>query len=157
MVDGCPRKLVHCVRSVSGKCFGSTVVHLHTPELFSVVESKLYGYALVAVVLFPSERVAVTVSINRDLTMVSGWCDLWGMKLNASKTKTMIVSRSCMVHPQLTPSTLDVTVLKESADKVMLALTFNAKMTFEKHLRCVSSAADDRLGFMRKSLQVFHD
>ena len=30
-------------------------------------------------------------------------------------------------------------------------------MTFEKHLRSVSSAAAQRLGIMRKSWQVFHD
>ena len=59
------------------------------------------------------------------------------MKLNASTTKTMIVSRSCTVHPQLTPLTLDETVLKESADLVILVVTFDAKMTFEKHLRSV--------------------
>ena len=54
-----------------------------------------------AVVLSPGERVAVSESMNRDLNMVSVWCNLWGMKQNASKTKTMIVSRSCSVHPQL--------------------------------------------------------
>ena len=36
-------------------------------------------------------------------------------------------------------------------------VTFDAKMTFEKHLRSVSSAAGQRLGIMRKSWQVFHD
>ena len=36
-------------------------------------------------------------------------------------------------------------------------VTFDAKMTFEKHLRSVSSAAAQRLGIMRKSWQVFHD
>ena len=46
------------------------------------------------------------------------------MKLNASKTKTMIVYRSRTVHPQLTPLTLDGTVLKESADLVILGVTF---------------------------------
>ena len=79
--------------------------------------------------------------MNRDLNRVSVWCNLYGMKLNASKTKTMIVSRSRTVHPQLTPLTLDVTVLKESANLVILWVTFDAKMTFEKHLRSVSSAA----------------
>ena len=62
------------------------------------------------------------------------------MKLNASKTKTMIVSRSRTVHPQLTPLTLDGIVLKDSADLVILGVTFDAKMTFEKHLWSVSSA-----------------
>ena len=95
--------------------------------------------------------------MNRDLNRVSVWCSLWGMKVNASKTKTMIVSRSRTVHPLLTPLTLDGTVLKESADLVILGVTFDAKITFEKHLRPVSSAAAQRLCTLRKSWQVFHD
>ena len=55
------------------------------------------------------------------------------------------------------PLTLYVTVLKESADLVILGVTFDATMTFEKHLRSVSSAAAQRLGIMKKSWQVFHD
>ena len=69
------------------------------------------------------------------------------MKLNASKTKTMIVFRSRTVHPQLTPLTLNGTVLKECAD-LILGVTFDAEMTFEKHLRSVSSAAAQRLGII---------
>ena len=134
---------------------------MYTAEIFSIVEHKLYGDAddstLVAVVPSPGERVAVSESMNRDLNRVSVWCNLWGMKLNACKTKTMIVSRSCTVHPQLTPLTLDGTVLKESADLVILGVTSDAKMTFEKHLSSVSSAAVQRLGIMRKSWQIFHD
>ena len=48
-------------------------------------------------------------------------------------------------------------MLKESADLVILGVTFDAKMTFEKHLRSVSSAAAQRLSIMRKSWHVFHD
>ena len=69
----------------------------------------------------------------------------------------MIVSRSRKVHPQLTPLTLDGTVRKESADLAILEATSDAKKTVEKHLRSVSSAAAQRLGIIRKSLQVFHD
>ena len=105
----------------------------------------------------PGERVAVSESMYCEVDRVSVWCNLWGMKLNASKTKTMIVSRSCTVHPQLTPLTQDDTVLKESADLVVLGVTFDAKLPLEKHLRFVSSAAAQRLGIMRKSWQVFHD
>ena len=97
------------------------------------------------------------MSLNHDLNWISMWCDLWGMKLNVSKTKTMIVSRSCTIHPQSTPLTLDGNVLKECADLVILGVTFDAKMTLEKHLRCVSRVAAQRLGIMRMSWQVFHD
>ena len=127
-------------RVPQGSVLGQQLFLLYTAELFSIVENKLYGYAddstLVAVVPSTGERVAVSESINRDLNMVSVWCNLRGMKLNASKTKTMIVSRSRTVHPLLTPLTLDGTVLKESANLVILGVTFDAKMTFEKHLCC---------------------
>ena len=58
---------------------------------------------------------------------------------------SMIVSRSLTVHPQLTPLTLDGTVLGESADIVILGVTFDAKMTFEKIYRSVFNAAAQRL------------
>ena len=92
-----------------------------------------------------------------DLGRVSEWCDLYGMKLKASKTKTMIVSRSRTMNPQSPPLTFGRTVLKESDDLVILGVTFDSKMTFEKHLRPVSRAASQRLGILRKSWRVFHD
>ena len=132
-----------------------------TPELFSILENKLISYAddstLMAVVPSPGVRVAAAESLIRDLGMVSEWCDLWGMKLNVSKTKTMIVSRSHTMHPLSPQLTIGGTVLKESDDLVILGVTFDSKMTFEKNLRSVSRAASQRLGILRKSWQVFHD
>ena len=80
-----------------------------------------------------------------------------GMKLNATKTKTMIVSRSLIMHPQSPALTITGTVLKESDDRVILGVKFDCKMAFEKHLRSVSRAASQQLGILRKSWQVFHD
>ena len=77
--------------------------------------------------------------------------------LNASKTKTMIVSRSRAMHPQPPPLTIDGTVLKESDDLDILGVTFDCKFTFEKHFRSISRAASQRLGILRKSWRVFHD
>ena len=121
-----------------GSVLGQQLFLLYTTELFSIVENKLYGYAddttLVAVVPSPGEKVAVSESMNSDLSRVSVWCNLWGIKLDASKTKTMIVSRSRTVHHLLTPLTLDGTVRKESAELVILGVTFDAQMTSEGHL-----------------------
>ena len=73
---------------------GPLLFLLYTSELFSILENKLIGYAdnstLIAVVPSPGDRIAVAEFLSRDLMKVSEWCDLWGMKLNASKTKTMI-------------------------------------------------------------------
>ena len=92
--------LCHCATE---QCFGPIVV-LYTSELFSILDNKLIGYAddstFMAVVPSPGVWVTVAESLNRDLVRVNAWCDLWGMKLNASKTKTMIVSG----HAQCIPS-----------------------------------------------------
>ena len=73
------------------------------------------------------------------------------MKLNESKTKTMIVSRSRTMHPQPPLLTIESTVLKESVDLDTLGVTFDSKLTFEKHVRSVSRAASQRLSILRKS------
>ena len=84
-----------------------------TSELFSILENKLIGYAddstLMAVVPSTGARVTVAESLNRDLVRVNAWCDPLGMNLNASKTKTMIVSRSHTMHLQSSPLTIDGT------------------------------------------------
>ena len=78
------------------------------------------------------------------------------MKLNERKTKTIIVFRSCTMHSQLPPLSIGGTVLKESDDLVILGVTFDFKMIFEKHLCSVSRAASQRLGILRKSSLGFH-
>ena len=110
-----------------------------------------------AVVPSPGIRVTVSQSLINDLDKVSEWCDLLGMKLNESKFKIMIVSRSCTMHPRSPPLTIGRTVLKESDDLVMLGGAFDSKTNFEKHLHLVSKAASHRLGILRKSWQVFHN
>ena len=42
------------------------------------------------------------------------------------------------MHPQSPPLTIGGTVLKKSDDFVILGVTFDSKITFEKHLRSVS-------------------
>ena len=162
MVDGCRSKLVNVVSGVlQSSVLGPILFLLYTSELFSHFENKLIGYAddstLMAVVPSPGVRVAVAEFLIRELGRVSEWCDLWGMKLNASKTKTMIVSRSRTMHPSHLPLTIGGIVLEESDDLVILGVTFDSKMTFEKHLRSVSRAAALRPGILRKSWRVFHD
>ena len=75
---------------------------LYTLDLFSILENKLIGYAddstLMALVPSPGVRVTVAETLICDLGRVSEWCDLWGIKWNASKTKTMIVSRSRTIN-----------------------------------------------------------
>ena len=66
-----------------------------------------------------------------------------------NKTKTMIVSRSLTMHPQSPLLTICGTGLKQSDDLVILRVTFDSKIPFEKFLRSVSRAASQRLVILR--------
>ena len=113
---------------------GQLLFLLYTSPPFPILENKLIGYTdhcTLFVVPSPGVRVTVAESLNHDLGKVSEWSDLWGMKLNTSKTKTMIVFRSRIMHPQSqTLTTIVGTVLTESYDLVILGVTFDSKMTF---------------------------
>ena len=92
------------VNDASGVTQGNVLVLLlfilYSSKLSSIFENKLIGYAddstLMTGVISPGVRVtAAECQIQiRAIGKDSEWCDLLGMKYNASKTKTMIVSRS---------------------------------------------------------------
>ena len=83
---------------------------LYTLDLLTILENKLIGYAddstLMTVVPLAGVGVTVAESLILNLVRVSEWCDRSGMKLNESRTKTMIVSRSRTMHPQSPPLTI---------------------------------------------------
>ena len=84
-----------------GSVLGPLLFLLFTSELFSILENKPIDYAddstLMAVVPSRGVRVTVVESLIRDLGRVSEWCDLWKMKLNASKNKNMITHNASPV------------------------------------------------------------
>ena len=87
-----------------GSILGPLLFLLYTSKLLSILENKLLGYAddstLIAVVPSPGIRVTVAESLSRDVVKVSDWCDIWGMKLNACKTKTGSMHAQCIPnHP----------------------------------------------------------
>ena len=161
-VDGCWSKWLtlcqECQWAVFWACFCFACT---LQSFFFILKIELISYAdnstVKVIVPSPGVRVTVAESLIRDLGKVSKWCDLWGMKLNASMTMTIIVSMSRTMHPQSPPLTIGRTALKESDDLDTLGVTFYSKITVDKHLRTVSRAASQRLGTLRKSLRVFHD
>ena len=103
VVDGCcSKRLTWCQRCLR-EVFGPAVVPLAHCRAFLYSGKQALHNAddstLVAVAPSSGERVAISEYMNHDLNRVSVWCDLWGTKLNASKTKTMMVSRSRTAHP----------------------------------------------------------
>ena len=101
----------------------------------------------------PSPGVTVTVpeSLNLDLMKVREWFGFCGMKLNASKTKTMIVSRSHTMHPKSPTLAIGRTVLKVSDDLVILGVTFDSKTPLRSIFALFPEQLLIKLGNLRKS------
>ena len=69
--------------------------------------TQLLNYGRRGVVPSPLDRVAVTESVNRyNDRDYQKCCGFWVMRLNTSKTKTMIVSMSRTMHSQSSTLTL---------------------------------------------------
>ncbi len=144
-----------------GSVLGSLFLILYISELFNIVHNDLYGYAddstLVSVIDSSADRLTIAQSLDKDLERISEWCSAWGMKLNAEKTKTMIISRS---RTTLSPSpllTLNNVILQESSDLCILGVNLDSKLTFERHIRSISKSVSQKLGIMRKTWGVFHN
>ena len=67
------------------------------------LENMLVSYANdtthLASIPSPNMRSDVTESLNRDPSKICTWCNLWGMRLNPNKTRSMIVNGSRTVFP----------------------------------------------------------
>ena len=144
-----------------GSVLGPLLFILYTRDMWTGLENELVAYAddatLVAVVPSPDQRRLVSESLNRDLAKISDWCKLWGMKLNASKTQSLIVSRSRTVVPNHPDLVIDGIVLQTCMSFKILGILFDSKFTFEQHLRSVSSSVSQKIGLLRKSFKIFED
>ena len=102
-------------------------------------------------------RPEITESLHRYLIRISAWCKSWGMKLNANKTQSMIVSRSRTLDPVHPNLLIDNTPLTTCDSFKILGVTLDSKFTFEKHIRSVSSSIAQKIGILRKSFKIFGD
>ena len=77
------------------------------------------------------------------------------MCLNVGKTKTMTISRSRTMLPSFPELTLNGVALKESSELIILGVTFDPKLSFERHVRSVAASASQNIVIMRRGLKIF--
>ena len=96
VVDGQFNEYRNAISSAPrGSVLGPLLFILYTHDMWFGLENMLVSYAddatLLARILSPNMRSDVTKSLNRDLSIISTWCNLWGRRLNPNKTQSMIV------------------------------------------------------------------
>ena len=85
------------------------------------------------------------------------WAHCGGMLLNAIKTKGIIFGRSRTSQPEHPELVLQGAII-ENVDKIkLLGVTFDSKITFNCHLRNITSAVSQKIGILRKCWQVYRD
>ena len=57
--------------------------------------------------------------------------------------------------PTFPELTLNSVALKESSELIILGVTFDRKLNFERHVRSVAASASQSIGIMRRGLKIF--
>ena len=141
-----------------GSVLGPILFILYTSDMWNGLENKIVSYAddttVYAEVKCPADRATVSDSLNRDLVTIESWCNTWGMKLNPSKTSTIIVSRSRTLHPPHPPLQLCGSFLEVSRSIRLLGVVIDDKLTFEDHIRSTAGSIAQKTGLIRKCVRA---
>ena len=140
------------------ECWGSSQnTHIHISNVNYWFE--LVGYADDSTLLYriphPRDMPSVAASLNDDLAVISDWCSRWGMLVNSSKTRGMLISRSRTVEPLFPDLLIDGSVVEMVLELKILGVIFDSKLTFEKQVRAIAASASIRVGILRKTMSVF--
>ena len=116
-VDGVCSSSIDVVSGVPhGSILGPLLFLLYIADLPGLIQNVLVGYTddstLLCRIPHPRDRSSVAASLNDDLAVISDWCSRWGMLVNPSKTRGMLISRSRTVVP-LFPDLVVVEMVSE--------------------------------------------
>ena len=144
-----------------GSVLGPLLFILYTSDMWFDITNKILAYAddtsLYAHIPSPAMRLDVANSLNEDLSKIQSWCLQWGMKLNPSKSKEMLVSRSRTRFPEHPNLSINGALINQVHQLKLLGVTLDSKLTFETHLRDMSRSISQKLGILRKSKKIYED
>ena len=161
-VDGVFSSSIDVVSGVpQGSVLGPLLFLLYIADLPRLLQNELVGYAddstLLCRVPHPRDRSSVAALLNDDLAVISDWCSRWGMLVNPSKTRGMLIFRSRTVEPLFPDLLIDGSVVEMVSELKILGVILDSKLSFEKQVRAIAASASMRVGIMRKTMSVFRD
>ena len=92
-----------------------------------------------------------------NLMIEQQWCKRWGMKLDAKKTKSLVVRRSRTVNPPHPQVLVSGCPINNSDHLTILGINFDSKLNSIDHLKSVSSVASRKIGIIRKAAFIYQD
>ena len=158
----CVVRVLVCVSGVpQGSVLGPLLFLLYIADLPRLLQNELVGYAddstLLCRIPHPRDRSSVAASLNDDLAVISDWCSRWGMMVNPSKTRGMLISSSRTVEPLFPDLVIDGSVVEMILELKILGVILDSKLTFEKQVRVIAASASMRVGILRMTMSVFRD
>ena len=117
-------------------CLHMNSVKASTPKALTL---KYADDVLIAIPICDDDQISSI--INSEIDNMAQWCDEHGLKLNAEKTKTMVIAKR---HNQ------PVHHSGESNEMKVLGLTYNAKCTWKSHIDIASRDASRRIYVLRQ-------
>ena len=161
-VNGCRSPTSEVISGVpQGSVLGPLLFTLYTSSMIAGLSCNNIVYAddttIYVIIPKPADRTICSQRLNDDLVFINDWCRQWGMLLNPIKTKSMIFSRSrtsLPVHPELS---LENYILENVDALKLLGVTLDPKLTYECHLRNVTTKVAQKIGILRKAWRIYQD
>ena len=161
-VDGVSSSSIDVISGVpQGSVLGPLLFLLYIADLPRLLQNELVAYAddstLLCRIPHPRNRSSVAASLNDDLAVNGDWSSRWGMLVNPSKMRWMLISGSRTVEPLFPDLLIDGSVVEMFSELKILGVILDSKLTFEKQVRAIAASASMRIGILRKAMSVFRD
>lgn len=160
-VDGKFSETAHVLSGVpQGSVLGPLFYIIFTADIGLGLENNIISYAddttIFSSIPSPHHRDLIAASLNRDLARITSWCEQWGMKLNPKKTQSLLISRSRTILPPHPSIQLSGESVEDVLNLRLLGVSFDKKLTFEHHIRSLSSSIARKIGLLRKCYKTFN-
>lgn len=159
-VDGCYSSFSAVISGVpQGSVLGPLLFSIYTFDMWCAIETNMVAYAddtsLYAVIPSPQDRQRIANVLTRDVSRILSRCGRWGMKLNPSKSHSLVLSRSRTPFPPHPDIAVSGIPIPNCSSLKLLGVTLGPKLTFELHLRSLASAVSQNVGLLRKCSQLY--
>ena len=155
-IEGVCSSIVYVVSEVpQGSVLGPLLFLLYIADLPGLLQNVLVGYADDSIMFCRTPHSRDRALLNDDLTVISDWCSRWGMLINPSKTRGMLISRSPTVGTLFPDLVIDSFVVDMVSELKILGVILDSNLIIEKQVRTIAASVSRMVGILRKTMSVF--